>query len=133
MSIKISNAPTVLIVEDVEETRDCIEKLLERDGYHVETARNEETAVVSARRNPPALILVSLSGVTVGSVVGTARRIRARAGLDDDVMVVIFCVETLDEGAERSVSDNVHLTRPDNFDQLRKFINRLLHNISVVS
>lgn len=133
MSNRISNAPTVLIVEDVEETRDCIEKLLARDGYHVEAARNEEMAVESARRNSPALILVSLSGITDRSVVDTARRIRARAGLDDDVVIVIFCVETLDEGAEVAVSDNVHVTRPDNFDQLRKFINRLLHNISVVS
>ena len=133
MSKGFSNAPTILIVEDVEETRDCIENLLEGDGYRVEAARDEETAVASARRTAPDLILVSLSGVSDSTVIDTARRIRARAGLGDEVTVVIFCVETLNEGAEIAVGDNVHVTRPDNFDQLRKFIKRLLHNISVVA
>ena len=132
MSDVASTAPTILVIEDVQETRDCIEKLLERDGYLVEAARDEEAAVTSARRRPPDLILASLSGAADNDAIDMARRIRTRAGLGDHVVVVVFCVETLSEGAEIAVGNNVYVTRPDNFNQLRKFINRLLHNIYVV-
>jgi len=39
---------------------------------------------------------------------------------------VIFCVPIIDEGAEVALGNNVYITRPDNFDQLRGFIARLL-------
>jgi len=40
-------------VEDIEETRDGIEQLLTADGYRVDPARDEEDAVVRAKRTPP--------------------------------------------------------------------------------
>ena len=69
----------ILVVEDVEETRDGIEALLIADGYRVDPARDEEDAVVGARRQRPALILVSLNGEN-RDVTTTAIRIRQRAG-----------------------------------------------------
>ena len=38
---------SILVVEDVHETRDAIEKLLVRDGYGVAVDRDEEDAVES--------------------------------------------------------------------------------------
>ena len=52
----------VLVVEDVTETRDGIEKLLKADGYRVAVARDERDAIESARLRHPDLILVSLAG-----------------------------------------------------------------------
>jgi hypothetical protein len=43
---------------------------------------------------------------------------------------VIFCVPTVDEGAEIALGRNVFVTRPDNFDQLRRLLGRLLYGIS---
>lgn len=117
----------ILVVEDVEETRDGIERLLSRDGYRVDPARDEDDAVVRASRRPPDLILVSLGGA-LGEIVATAIRIRQRAALTQAVHIVIFCVETIAEGAELEVEKNVYLTRPDNFDQLREFVRRLLRS-----
>src|SRR5438552_17382969 len=55
--MSLANKSTlILVVEDVEETRDGIEKLLERDGHRVDSAREEEDAVVTAARKPPDLI-----------------------------------------------------------------------------
>jgi two-component system, OmpR family, response regulator PhoP len=116
----------ILVVEDVEETRDGIEKLLERDGYRVDSAREEEDAVVTAARKPPDLILVSLGG-SLAHVIATARRVRDRAALGEQVPIVIFCVESIAEGEEVSIGNNVYLTRPDNFNQLRALLRRLLH------
>ena len=115
----------VLVAHDVEETRDGIEALLTTDGYAIVTARDEADAVARARRRRPDLILVSFEGVAV-DVILSAGRIRQRAGLGNTVPVVIFCVPIIDEGAEVALGNNVYITRPDNFDQLRGFIARLL-------
>ena len=45
--------PLILVVQDVEETRDGLEKLLKTDGYRVDAARVKDDAVVRAQRQPP--------------------------------------------------------------------------------
>jgi CheY-like chemotaxis protein len=119
-----SDAAIVLVAHDVEETRDGIERLLESQ-YRIVTARNEEEAIVQARRRRPDLILVSFDGTAV-DVILTAARIRHRGRLGNAVPVVIFCVPIIDEGAEIALGNNVYITRPDNFDQIRALLARLL-------
>jgi len=124
--------PVILVIEDVEETRDGIEELLKADGYRVDPARDEEDAVGKARRERPSLILVSLPGPEA-NVIATAGRVRRRAELSADVPIVIFCIPTVAEGAEVEIGNNIHLTRPDNFDQLRLFLHRLLEPLRPTS
>lgn len=119
---------TILVVEDIEETRDGIEKLLKADGYHVKVARDEQDAIESARRKRPDLILVSLGGQP-RDVIKSARHIRERAALGEHVPVVIFYMEEVFEGAEVAIGQNVYVTRPDNFNQLRNLIARLLRKV----
>ncbi|HYJ86695.1 MAG TPA: hypothetical protein VEW46_11610 [Pyrinomonadaceae bacterium] len=120
-----STNPLILVVEDVHETLDGIEKLLKVDRYRVTLARDEQDAIESARREPPNLILVSLGGLA-REVIVSARRIRERAELGEDVPVVVFCIEEIPEGDEVAIGENVHVTRPDNFNQLRSLLTRLL-------
>jgi len=122
---QVGYVPLVLVVEHDEETRDGIEQLLSADGYRVEAARNEEDAVKRALRCCPDLILVTVAG-SPDAAVGAAVRIRRRAGIDVAVPVVVFCVPALEQGAEVPLGRNVHVTRPDNFDQLRAFLLRLI-------
>jgi DNA-binding response OmpR family regulator len=119
---------TILVVEDIEETRDGIEKLLKADGYRVEAVRDAQSALESARRKRPDLMLVSLGGPP-REVVTTARDIRERAGLGESVPVVLFCIEEVGEGDEVAIGQNVYVTRPDNFNQLRNLLARLLQRI----
>lgn len=116
----------ILVVEDVHETRDGIEKLLIADGYRVALARDERDAIESAHRTRPDLILVSLAGLPL-EVVLSARSIRERAQVNERVPVVVFCIEGIAEGEEVAIGEHVYLTRPDNFNQLRGFIARLLN------
>jgi two-component system response regulator MprA len=125
MNREADTSLAVLVVEDVAETRDGIEKLLKADGYRVSVARDECDAIESARRNCPDLILVSLAGLP-SEVILAARRVRAGAEVGEDVPVVVFCVAGLGEGDEVAIGQNVHVTRPDNFNQLRTLITRLL-------
>jgi CheY-like chemotaxis protein len=118
------DAAIVLVAHDVEETRDGIERLLE-SRYRIMSARTEEEAISKAIRRRPDLILVSFDGAAV-DVILTAARIRQRARLGNAVPVVIFCVPIIDEGAEIALGNNVYITRPDNFDQIRALLGRLL-------
>jgi CheY-like chemotaxis protein len=125
MNRKPNEGLAVLVVEDVTETRDGIEKLLKADGYWVSVARDERDGIESAQRQRPDLILVSLAGLP-REVILTARRIRESAEVGDEVPVVIFCIDEIGEGNEVALGQNVHVTRPDNFNQLRRLITRLL-------
>jgi len=118
-------AALILVIEDVEETRRGIERLLYADNYRVIGAGNEADAILQARTASPDLVVMSL-GVDSVQLVAIAQRIRERAGLSDTVPIVLFCVATLDEGAEVEFAPNLYLTRPDNFNQLRRLFNRLL-------
>ena len=119
--------PMILVVEDVQETCDGIEELLNVDGYRVALARNERDGIESAQRQRPDLILVSLGGLPL-EVLDSGRRIRESAAAGDDVPVVIFCFDEILEGAEVAIGKNVHIAQPDNFNELRGLLSRLLRN-----
>jgi len=118
--------PIILVVEDVQETREGIEKLL--DGYRLALARDVEDGIESALRQRPDLILVSLAGAP-RDVIVSACRIREKAAIGEDVPVVVFCVDEVAQGDEVEIGKNVYVTRPDNFNQLRSLLARLLHRI----
>jgi CheY-like chemotaxis protein len=128
MSRQNHHTATILVTDDVEETRGGIERLLEADGYRVDPARDEADAVERAGRHRPDLILLSVRE-SQDDAIASAHRIRRLAKLSDDVAVVIFCVPTVDEGAEVAVGRSVFVTRPDNFDQLRSFLGRILSGV----
>src|ERR1044071_2868800 len=129
------NNPTnlrILVVEDVHEIRDGMEKLLTADGYRVSLARDEHDALDNGRLKRPDLILVSLAGSPT-DVSMAATRIREGIQPGQNVPVVIFCGSGIGEGDEVAIGHNVHLTRPDNFNQLRSLLARLLDgNLSAV-
>ena len=132
MNNEIGINPIILVVEDVHETRDGIEKLLKVDGYRVVLARDESDGIESAQRQRPDLILVSLAGLP-GEVLGSDRRIRESAAAGDDVPVVIFCFDEIPEGAEVAIGKNVHIAQPDNFNQLRLLLSNLLGRITTAA
>jgi CheY-like chemotaxis protein len=119
-------APLILVMEDVHETRDGIEKLLTADGYRVAPARDELDTIESAQHTQPDLILVSLTGLT-GEVLVMVHRLRERMAVRDQIPVVVFYVEDIAEGQEVAIGGDIYLTRPDNFNQLRSLVARLLH------
>ena len=128
MNSKNDITPIILVVEDVQETREGIEKLLLVDGYRIALARDEQDGIESARQQRPDLILVSLAGLP-REVILSARRIRESAAIGEDVPVVVFCIDEIAQGDEIAIGENVHVTRPDNFNQLRDFLSRLLQRI----
>lgn len=126
MITRTASQPRIVIVEDAQETRDSIRELLKHDGYCVDPARDEDEAVDKIQRNRPDLILISLVG-SAEYVLSTALRIRSRGGLGEEIPVVIFSIATLPEGTEEELRGNIHVTVPDNFNQLRTLLTRVVH------
>ena len=115
----------ILVVEDVQETRDSIKALLTRDGYHVDSSRDEEEALEKIVRQRPDLILISLDG-TLEQIVSVSQRIRLRGRLGKETPVVIFSLASTQEGAEDELGGNIYVTAPDNFNQLRALLTRVV-------
>jgi CheY-like chemotaxis protein len=115
----------ILVVEDVHETRYGMETLLTTDGYRVSLARDEAEAIESAQQRRPDLILISLSGLP-NEVAMVAARMRKTMNAGAEMPVVIFCIKGIAEGDEIAIGQNIHLTLPDNFNQLRGLLSRLL-------
>lgn len=115
----------ILVVDDVDETRYGIERLLKASSYRVSSARDEEEASEKAILLSPDLLLISL-GLDTSGTLAVIGRIRARAVRSAGIPVVVFCVPALEHGAEVHAGGEIYLTRPDNFNQLRGLLSRLL-------
>ena len=115
----------ILVVENVYETRAGIDTLLKASGYRVAFAG--ATAIQSTRPERPDLILMSGADLPDSVTIG---RMRKEAAVGDEVPVVVFCARDVPEGEEVAVDPNVYLTNPDNFNQLRSLIERLLREAS---
>jgi CheY-like chemotaxis protein len=125
MNVESGHHQVILVLNDIEETCRLTEKMLRKNHCHVTFARNEEDAISRVHSESPDLILMSL-GLELEQLLATAQRIRQKAAFGENVAIVIFCVPTIPEGAEMEVNKNVYVTRPDNFDQLRGLLHRLL-------
>lgn len=114
----------ILIVEADEKLRDGMKDLLTVDGYRIATAKDDEDAVDTARREPPDLILVCL-GEPPPDFISAVVRIRERAEINNEVPIVVFCIKAVAEGDEVAYENHVYIISPDNFNHLRRFLKRL--------
>lgn len=124
---KVEKSQLILVVEDVYETRAGIDTLLKANGYRVALASTD--AINSTRPERPDLILVSRSALP-DNILGKVDRIRREVAVGDDVPVVVFCAQDIPDGEEVAIGGNVYLTNPDNFNQLRSLVARLLTAVS---
>ena len=57
----MSNKETILYVEDNQDNRKLVRRVLEADGYTVSEAQNAQEALAYLNTKPPALILMDIS------------------------------------------------------------------------
>jgi CheY-like chemotaxis protein len=126
---KVEKSYLILVVEDVYETRAGIDTLLKANGYRVALASTGREVINITRQERPDLILVSGSALP-DNVLVEARRLQKEAGVDNEIPVVVFCAQDIPEGAEVAIGGNIYLTNPDNFNQLRSLVARLLPAVS---
>lgn len=118
----------ILLVHDVDDLRVAMKRALEAEGYRVGAAYDRTDAVERARSLPPELVLVEL-GVASLDALSVGVFIREQARLSDDVPLVIFAGgadASIGEGDEVSLGRNKYLILPEDFEQFRRFLVRVL-------
>lgn len=119
-------AQTILVVEDFEDNRFMMRRLLEMSGYRVVEAVNGEQAVEAAERERPDLILMDLSLPKLDGLAAT-RRIREQDGAGRIPIVAVSAHDTTDFHADALAAGcNEYVTKPIDFDQLEELLTRLL-------
>ena len=126
---KIEKSRLILVVEDDYETRAGIDTLLKANGYRIAFAPLEGEATNGTRPERPDLILVS-GEEFANNVLVKVDRMRKEAAVGDEVPVVVFCAQDIPEGEEVAIGGNVYLINPDNFNQLRSLVARVLLDAS---
>ncbi len=122
----MENRPRVLLVEDSEDNRFMMKRLLEITGYDVLEATNGEEAVKLAQRGQPDLVLMDLSLPVMDGLTAT-RRIRALPEFREVPIVVVTAHDTADFHAAAMASGcNEYVTKPIDFLQLESLLERLL-------
>ncbi len=123
------DAVTVLLVEDTEDNRQMMKKLLELSDFHVVEATNGREAVELARRVQPQIILMDLSLPYVDGLTAT-REIRRLPGLSKVPIVAVSAHDTSDFHSDAmDAGCNAYVTKPVYYPELEELVNRLLAEI----
>ncbi|HXC72947.1 MAG TPA: response regulator [Pyrinomonadaceae bacterium] len=117
---------TVLLVEDTEDNRFMMRRLLEITGYRVVEAMNGEEAVRLAKAECPHLILMDLSLPVIDGLAAT-RLIRKIPACERTPIIAVSAHDTSDFQSEAiSAGCNCYITKPINFNELEAMIAQLL-------
>ena len=116
----------VLLVEDTEDNRSMMRRLLEMSGYHVTEATNGVEAVRVAEQEMPDVILMDLSLPIVDGLAAT-RRIRQLQDLKDVPIIAVSAHDTADFHAEALASGcDAYITKPIDYGEVEDLITSLI-------
>lgn len=120
------NGVTVLLVEDTEDNRFMMRRLLEMTGYRVVEAMNGEEAVRLADVECPRLILMDLSLPVIDGLAAT-RLIRKLPGCVNTPIVAVSAHDSSDFQSDALAAGcNSYITKPIDFAELEVLIEQLL-------
>ena len=118
----------VLLVEDTEDNRQMMRRLLEMSGYRVIEAVNGVEAVKLASEEKPRIILMDLSLPLIDGLTAT-RRIRNLPGLSKVPIVAVSAHDTADFHSEALAAGcNAYVTKPIDYPELEEVVIRLLES-----
>ncbi|HEX5876089.1 MAG TPA: response regulator [Pyrinomonadaceae bacterium] len=118
---------TVLLVEDTEDNRFMMRRLLEMTGYRVVEALNGEEAVRLAEQETPELILMDLSLPVLDGLAAT-RLIRKLPQLASTPIIAVSAHDTSDFQSEAiRAGCNNYVSKPIDFSELEALIAQLVN------
>jgi two-component system cell cycle response regulator DivK len=124
---KLAELQTVLLVEDTEDNRFMMRRLLEMTGYRVIEAMNGEEAVKLAKAESPHLILMDLSLPVIDGLAAT-RLIRKLPELESTPIIAVSAHDTSDFQSEAiEAGCSTYVTKPIDFNELEQLIAKLLN------
>jgi two-component system cell cycle response regulator DivK len=118
--------PKVLLVEDTEDNRQMMRKLLELSGFQVVEAVNGREAVEVASKSKPEVILMDLSLPYIDGLAAT-RQIRSLPGMTNVPIIAVSAHDTADFHSDALAAGcDAYLTKPINYPELEDVVNNLL-------
>jgi CheY-like chemotaxis protein len=115
-----------LLVEDFEDSRFMMRRLLEMAGYGVVEASDGEQAVELALQERPALILMDLSLPKLDGLAAT-RQIRQHQRVGETPIVAVSAHDSPESRTDALAAGcNEYVTKPIDFDQLGALLKRFL-------
>jgi CheY-like chemotaxis protein len=115
-----------LVVEDFEDSRFMMRRLLEMAGYEVLEASDGEQAVQMAVEVKPALILMDLSLPKLDGLAAT-REIRQKKGLKRIPIVAVSAHDSPESRTEAlQAGCDEYVTKPIDFDHLHSLLQRFV-------
>ena len=117
---------TILLVEDTEDNRQMMRRLLEMSGYRVVEATNGKEAIEAASLEHPQAILMDLSLPLIDGLAAT-RRIRSLPGLRKVPILAVSAHDTADFHSEALAAGcDAYITKPIDYPELEDIVKRLL-------
>ena len=117
---------TILLVEDTEDNRQMMRRLLEMSGFRVIEALNGKEAIQLAADEKPQIILMDLSLPFVDGLAAT-RQIRSLPELSDVPIVAVSAHDTADfHSLALDAGCNAYVTKPVHYPELEDLVNSLL-------
>jgi|SRR5215472_7844995 len=115
-----------LVVEDFEDSRFMMRRLLEMAGYSVLEASDGEQAVRMAVESHPVLILMDLSLPKLDGLSAT-RQIRQKRGLKTVPIVAVSAHDSPESRTEALAAGcDEYITKPIDFDHLNALLQRFV-------
>jgi DNA-binding response OmpR family regulator len=134
MNTEQGQQATIFLVEEDDQTRPLLRHNLQRHGYRVIIALDEEDALerVGGEHVQADLVLINLVGKSPEDALQTGRRIRAHAKYDGHIPLVVMAEKYGEdlEGSDVNVSENDWITYLEDAEQLQNLLARLLSKSS---
>ena len=120
----------VLLVEDTEDNRFMMRRLLEMSSYEVVEAVNGKEAVDLAKEAEPDVILMDLSLPVIDGL-GATRRIRQLPNMNRVPIIAVSAHDTSDFHNEALAAGcDAYITKPIDFAELEKLVDKLVNGSS---
>ncbi len=121
-----SNKETILYVEDNQDNRKLVRRVLEADGYTVSEAENAQEALAYLNTKPPALILMDISMPDMDGYALTAK-IRAMPEFTK-IPIIAMTANVMRGDRERSLEAGCdgYIQKPIDIDILTQQVERYI-------
>ena len=121
-----TTSPFVMLVDDFQDTREMLRRMLEMSGCRVVEAANGQEAIEFAQRERPDLVLMDLNMPVLDGFTATLR-IREYEQTRDVPVVAVTAYDTAEfRAAANAVGCCEFVVKPLEFDRLDALLERLL-------
>ena len=121
-----SLSQTIMVVEDYDDTRQLLKRMLENKGYRVLEAINGQEAIEIAEREHPNLILMDLD-LPILDGIGATQHIRQHQATKEVPIVAVTAYPmTYTRVKAFARGCNEYLSKPIDFDELDKVLMRYM-------